>query len=338
MVISMVSRRRLMRGAGWLAAGAAAAGPARAARFNLRCATNMPARHPLNLRLAEAFERIRQEAGGELVVQLLPNSQPGSDIDMLDQVRGGRLDMLAASPQLLGMLVPVAAISSIGFAFASYDQVWPAMDGALGTHIRGAITQAGLVVCGRIWDSGFCQITHQNKLIAKLVDLKNLRIRVANGPVALSLFRDLGSAPAPMSFVDLYRALETRIFDAQESPLAVIDAADIYKLHHFGSITNHMWDGFWIVANPTALSLLPQDMRAIVTRNLDQAALVQRADLRDQVDRLQPVLTDRGMTVNTPIMSEIRTGLSKSGFYTEWKRRMGPLAWSLLEQATGALT
>jgi tripartite ATP-independent transporter DctP family solute receptor len=332
------SRRRLTLGAAAaMTARAMLPGAARAARFSFRCATLMPAAHPLNIRLQEAFDRIGQESAGEIHIQLFPESRLGGDIEMLAQLGRGQIDFAAVPAQVLGMAVPVASITSLGYAFTGYEQVWPALDGQLGAHIAAAIVAAGFTPCGRVWDDGFHQITHHGKLITKLADLKNLRIRVANGPVGLTLFKDFGAAPAAMNFVDLYRALETRIFDGEENSLAVIELAQITKLHSFCSITNHMWDGFWLLANGAGFALLPADARAIIVRNMSASALAQRADLRAMDAKLRKAFEDRGMTVNVPPTIEYRTALTTTGFYSTWKRRFGPVAWTLLEQSTGAL-
>ena len=63
---------------------------------------------------------------------------------MLAQVRSGGIDFFTPSALVVATLVPVAAINAVGFAFADYDQVWKAMDGALGAHVRAALAKIGL--------------------------------------------------------------------------------------------------------------------------------------------------------------------------------------------------
>ena len=60
---------------------------------------------------------------------------------MLAQVRTGGIDFFTPSALVIATLVPVAAINAVGFAFADYDQVWKAMDGELGAHVREAIAK-----------------------------------------------------------------------------------------------------------------------------------------------------------------------------------------------------
>src|SRR5437762_2075319 len=112
---------------------------ARAAEFTYKYANNVPATHPMNVRAREAAEKIREESGGRLEIQIFPNNQLGGDTDMLSQVRSGAIEFFTLSGLILSTLVPIAAINGIGFAFKNYDEVWPAMDGSLGAHVRAAI-------------------------------------------------------------------------------------------------------------------------------------------------------------------------------------------------------
>ena len=139
---------------------------AQTTEFKLKFANNLPAIHPLNVRAKEAAEAIRRDTNGRIDLQVFPNNQLGSDTDMLSQIRSGAIDFFTLSGLILSTLVPVASINGIGFAFKDYDQVWAAMDGELGAHVRAAIAKANLHAFDRIWDNGFRQITSSTRPIA----------------------------------------------------------------------------------------------------------------------------------------------------------------------------
>src|SRR5438105_9391045 len=136
-----------------------------AAEFQLKYANNSPVTHPLNIRITEAVERIKKETNGRVEIEIFPNNQLGSDTDMLSQLRSGAIEFFTLSGLILSTLVPVASINGIGFAWSSYDQVWPAMDGGLGAYIRAQITKAGLHAMEQAWDNGFRQITSSTRPI-----------------------------------------------------------------------------------------------------------------------------------------------------------------------------
>lgn len=309
---------------------------AQTAEFTYKYANNLPAAHPMNLRATEAAEKIKQESGGRVVIQIFPNNQLGSDTDMLSQVRAGGVEFFTLSPLILSTLVPNASLSGIGFAFPGYDAVWKAMDGELGAYVRGQIGKANLVVMDKIWDNGFRQITSSNKPIQTAADLKGFKIRVPVSPLWTSMFTAFESAPASINFAEVYTALQTKVVDGQENPLAIISTAKLYEVQKYCSMTNHMWDGFWFLANRRAWERLPEDLRAIVAKNLNEAAVSERADVAKLNAGLKDELAAKGMVINEPEPASFREALRKAGFYAEWKKKYGDEAWAILEKAVGS--
>ncbi len=324
-------------------AGASAAGlvgmpmVARAADFSFKYGNNLPLTHPLNVRSQEAADRIAKETNGRVEIKIFPNNQLGGDTDMLAQVRSGGITFFTPSALVIATLVPVAAINAVGFAFANYDQVWAAMDGGLGTYVRGAIAKANLYAFEKIWDNGFRQMTTGSKPIETAADMQGLKIRVPVSPLSISMFQALGSSPTSLQFSEVYSSLQTRIVDAQENPLPIIQVAKLYEVQKYCTLTNHIWDGFWFIANGRAWRELPPDLQKIVANAINDAGMKQREDIKKLNATLEADLKSKGMTFNQPSPDSFRAKLREAGFYTDWKGRFGEEAWNLLEKAAGKL-
>jgi TRAP-type transport system periplasmic protein len=330
-------RRTMLAGAAALPLVSIRIRAACAAQFSYKLATNLPAVHPLNVRIGEALANIRTRSGGQLDITLFPNSVLGTDPVMLSQVRSGAIQFLSLSPLILSTLVPVSAINGVGFAFTDSATAFSAMDGKLGTFVRAAIADRGLIAFRKIFDNGFRQITTSNRPIRTPEDLHALRIRVPPAALWTSMFADFGAAPTTISFNEVYTSLQTKIVDGQENPLAIINSAKLYEVQKFCSLTNHMWDGFWMLANPTAFKALPADLQALTEYELGAAALKQRADVASLNANLRTSLSARGLAFNDTDPAQFRAALKSSGFYSTWKGKFGSDAWSLLEGYTGAL-
>ena len=310
---------------------------AHAAAFNYKYANNAPVDHPLTVRASEAAEKIKQESNGRLVIEVFPNNQLGGDTDMLSQVRTGALEFFTLSGLILATLVPVASINGIGFAFKGYDQVWPAMDGALGANVRAAIGKSGLFAFAKMWDNGYRQITSSTHPIASPEDLRGFKIRVPVSPLWTSMFKAFGASPASINFNEVYSALQTKVVEGQENPLALIQIAKLYEVQKYCSLTGHMWDGFWMLANQGAWDALPPDLQEIVARNWGAGALKQRDDIVKLNLGVQGDLEKQGMVFNKPDAAAFRAVLKAAGFYTEWRDKYGAEAWALLEKYSGEL-
>ena len=333
-----ISRRTLLQGTASVAMVSTFGARAQSAEFTYKYANNLPVTHPMNLRAKEAADKIKQETNGRVEIQIFPNNQLGSDTDMLSQVRSGGVEFFTLSPLILSTLVPNASISGIGFAFPNYDTVWKAMDGELGAYVRGQITKANLVVMDKIWDNGFRQITSSNKPIQTPDDLKGFKIRVPVSPLWTSMFSAFGSAPASINFAEVYTALQTKVVDGQENPLSLIDTAKLYEVQKFVAITNHMWDGFWLLANKKSFDAMPANLREIVEAEFNASALEERADLAKMNDTVAAALKGKGLQFVDTDAVAFRGALKKAGFYEEWKGKFGPEAWGVLEKAVGNLS
>jgi TRAP-type transport system periplasmic protein len=335
-----LTRRRLVQGLSALPLAGLAVGlprTARAAEFELKYANNLPLTHPLNIRAQEAADRVAQESNGRVTIKIFPNNQLGGDTDMLAQVRSGGVTFFTPSALVIATLVPVAAINAVGFAFADYGQVWPAMDGSLGAHVRKAIEKVNLYAFEKMWDNGFRQMTTSGKAIEAAKDMEGLKIRVPVSPLSIAMFKALSAAPTSLQFSEVYSSLQTRIVDAQENPLPIIQVAKLYEVQKFCSLSNHIWDGFWFIANGRAWRELPADMQKIVAGAINDAAVKQREDIKALNATVQADLTAKGLAFNHPAPDSFRAKLREAGFYAEWKGRFGDEAWGLLEGAVGKL-
>ena len=334
-----IHRRSILKSAGAaaLAAPLLRFRPAEAAEFEFKYGNDMPVSHPLSTSLQKASERIRERTAGRLDVKVFPNNQLGSSTDMLGQVRLGGLDFVTMSPLLLSTLVPVAAINGLAFAFKNMDQVWSAMDGELGALVRQKITAAGLVVFDKMYDNGYRQITSSTKPIRTPDDLRGFKIRVPPVPLWVSLFQGLGAAPASINFSETYSALQTRVVDGQETPLLTISTAKLYEVQKYCALSNHMWDGFWMLANRKSFAALPANVQAIVSETFHETALQERAEVVKQNKDLQASLAAKGLVFNEIDPVAFRETLRKAGFYSTWQERFGAEAWGKLQKAVGQL-
>lgn len=335
-----LSRRRLLATGTSVLAGAVAAplvARAEQAQWTYKYANNLPDSHPMNVRAREMAAAIKDQTGGRFELQIFPSSQLGSDTDTLSQIRSGGVEFFTLSGLILSTLVPAASINGLGFAFPSYDAVWRAMDGDLGAYIRAQIAKSGLIAMEKIWDNGFRQTTTSTKPIVTPDDFKGMKLRVPPSPLWTSMFKALDAAPASINFNEVYSALQTKIVDGQENPLAIISTAKLYEVQKYCSLTNHMWDGFWFLANQRAWQMLPEDVRGIIAKNINTAGLKEREDVAELNATLQKSLAAKGLVFNQPDPAPFRDKLRAAGFYSEWRSKYGDEAWGILEKSTGKL-
>jgi tripartite ATP-independent transporter DctP family solute receptor len=331
------TRRQVLSAASALPLFSIASRPAHAAEFTYKFATGQDPSHPVNKRAQEAIDRIRTATGGRLDIKLFPANQLGSDTDLLSQVRSGGVEFFNQASVVLSTLVPAAGIVNTGFAFHDYNEVWKAMDGPLGTYVRAQIEKAGILAMSKPWDNGFRHVTTSTKAVKTPDDLKGLKLRVPAAPMLSSLFTALGASPTPINFNEVYSALQTKLVEGQENPLAIISTARLYEVQKYCSLTNHVWDAYWILGNRKAVERLPKDIQEIVRRELEKAATDERADIAALSVSLRSDLASKGVQIIEPDKKAFKDALAKGTFYKDLRAKFGDEPWKLLQDSVGSL-
>jgi tripartite ATP-independent transporter DctP family solute receptor len=331
-----IGRRGLLTGAAAVGLGMPLV--ARAARkISLKYGTNVPVTNPLNVRLQEAFNRIGKETEGAVEIRLFADNQLGSDAAMINQLRSGALEMYSASGVIISTLVPAASITGVGFAWKDESQIFGALDADLGAYVRRELATADLIAMDRCWDVSFKTMTSSTVPIKGPADLSGFKIRVPIGQLSFSLFQAFEAAPTTINFSETYSALQTHIVDGTELPLLTFSSAKLWEVQKYVSITHHMWDGLWQVANAKRWNSIPAELQSVIRKHIDQSALDQRRDTVEQNIAIARDLPSHGVQV-VPVDAEpFRAKLRASGYFPEWKDKFGPEAWSLLQKYSEAL-
>ena len=99
-----------------------------------------------------------------------------------------------------------------------------------------------------------------------------------------------------------------------------------------------MWDGYWLLASGRVWNRLPQDVRQVIQKHVNEKALAQREDLAKLNISLEKDLADKGMQISTVDGAAFRAKLQSAGFYKEWRQKFGDEGWKLLEKYAGAIS
>jgi tripartite ATP-independent transporter DctP family solute receptor len=326
-----------LRGAGAAVSTAVVIGtrrPSHAAEFSFKFAHGYPTVHPVNVYAEEAAKAVLDATKGRVEIKVFGNALLGGDTQMLSQVRSGAIQLFSTGGMFLSSLVRVASINGVGFAFRSYDSVWKAMDGKIGAMIRKGFADAKLHAFEKCWDSGFRQITSSTRPIVTPDDIRGFKIRVPVSPMMTSLFEGLKAAPTAINFPEVYSALQTKIVEGQENPLNLALTARFYEVQKYVSMTNHMWDGCWVLANGAAFAGLPEDLRKIVETCVNEAGVGQRVMTAKQNESVVDEMKRAGLAFNDVDSGPFQKVLQAAGFYDRWAKEFGSEAWDVLKSSS----
>ncbi len=291
----------------------------------------------LHRNLVALWDAVRHETGGRVETQVFAenNRIAGSDPAALKLLLTGEIQFFTLMGGILGTVVPAAEVQQVPFAFGSAGEAHAAMDGPLGSYLVAEMAANGIqgFPVGA-FDNGMRQVG-ASRAIVEPGDLAGLKIRVPAGQMIFDTFRALGAEPVTINVDGIHDGLRTGKVDAQENPLAIMELFRLYEVATHVSMTNHIWSGFNFLANRPLWLRLPEDIRAVIERNVATHVRRQREEQGHLNAALRQTLAARGLLFNDVDPAPFRASLA--GVYATWKVRLGSQCWSLLEAARGPL-
>jgi tripartite ATP-independent transporter DctP family solute receptor len=316
--------------------GLAAAGsfailrPARASEINLVHSHNLPVESPLHKRATELWAAVARETNGRVEVKIDRGADGG-----LDNLIKGNIAFVTLAGNGIAATVPAADVQATPYGFRNPQQVYRALDGALGAYLRGELKAKGIYALpGGCFENGMHQIT-SNRPIRTAADLKGLKMRVPGTPAYQDFFKSLGAEITTVNLTRTYDALKSGQVEAQDDPWDVVELFKFYEVQKYGIVTDHSWSGYNMLASQKVWSRLPQDVQRIIEDNTRKYVALQRADTDALNVDLRRDLQGKGMMFIEADQASFRASLG--AFYPRWKAHIGQRTWDLLEAEVGRL-
>lgn len=261
--------------------------------------------HPHGLGAQKFAELVKQKSDGKMKVMVFASGTLGGDAQVISSIQGGTVDMAMVTPGLLTGINKGFGVFGLPFTFNNFEEVDAVLDGPLGQGLLDTLPNNGLIGLD-YWDHGFRHVTNSKRPITKLEDLAGLKLRIMQIPSAVESFNRLGANAVPMSFTEIYTALETHTVDGQENPLASIEASKFYEVQRYLSLTGHFYDPLAVIFSKKVWDRLNERERTIVSEAAREAGLYERQVSRESSSKALAYLsTLDNMTVNEVSPAEI---------------------------------
>jgi tripartite ATP-independent transporter DctP family solute receptor len=275
---------------------AATGSAAWAAKFNLKmghAVNTTDGQHAAAMKLAEL---VKQRTNGDVEITIFPSNQLGNDGAMINGVRGGTLDIVSSGASNYNGLVANTAAMELPFVFRNAQHAYNVLDGDVGTGVLNELSAHNLKGLA-YWENGWRAFTNNKRPVNKPDDLKGLKIRSTPNPYHIQAFRLLGMNPSPMPIAELYTALESGAFDAQEHPINVTWSSKFYEVQKHLTVSNHVYSPLIVAMNKAKFESLPANFQKIMVDAAREAATFQRNLNAQNAGKVVADLKKSGMQV-----------------------------------------
>ena len=301
----LINRRALLRSSFALTAGSLAApaliGRAEAAVLKLKLSSSQ-ANDPKFANGRVYYDNlVKQIAAGPLAGQIevafFPDNQLGQEIDVINSVKLGVIDLMVSGSSIAANLVPLVGTYDLGYLFSSFPQQTKAFDAGAAAPIEQALLKGSNI---RIiaWAYNFgARSVLARKAVNTPDDLAGLKIRTLPNPVITECLRLMGAAATPMAFGEIYTGLQAGVLDGLEHDPPTIVASKFYETAKFYSLTQHNFSPLAIYFSDATFNRMPAAIRDGFIDAAKKAAADTRTHGLDVEKEALSQLKGKGVTV-----------------------------------------
>ncbi|SFG73534.1 tripartite ATP-independent transporter solute receptor, DctP family [Palleronia marisminoris] len=247
--------------------------------------------HQASVRFAEEVERLTE---GRIAVEVFPNESLGKEIDLINGMQLGTVDMTITGESLQNW-APKAALLAVPYAYSSLEQMDEVASGEIGDEIEQQIIENAQIRPLTYFARGPRELT-ANRAIETPEDLDGLKMRVPNVPLFVDTWSALGAQPTPMAFSEVFTSLQNGTIDAQENPLALIRSASFSEVQSHVNMTDHVRSWIYLtIAEQTWNQLSEEDQQAI-QEAAEIAQEYERGLFEESLAADRAYLEEQGMT------------------------------------------
>lgn len=272
----------------------------------------------------EYFEDIvEKRSEGHIQVELFHSAQLGDDLQAVSALQAGTLEMTAPSTSPLVSMFPQFAVFDLPFLFPTPEVADEVLDGEIGDRMLETASTNGLVAIG--WaENGYRQLTNSKQAVTTPGDLGGLKVRTMQNPIHLDIWRTLGANPTPMSFAELFTALEQGVVDGQENPWITIQSSKFNEVQSYATESNHVYTPFITLVSERFWKKLPDGYQQLVTEASQQMGDYEREVSRSMNVQIKQELIDEGMKITELTPEQVATFQNNlAPVYDDWREKIG---------------
>jgi len=286
--------------------------------------------HPVHIGMEYMADKVKELSGGSMVIDIYPSEQLGTERECLELLQIGSLAMTKVSSAVLEGFAPQYRVFGLPYLFRDDDHRFEVFEGPIGQELLVSLEPYRIRgLC--FYDAGYRSFYTVNRPILTPDDLSGLKIRVQESPMAIQMVNIMGGAATPVSWGELYTALQQGVVDgAENNPPSFytsyhFEVARYYTINQHTAvpdvlvISKHVWD-----------HLTPQEQRWL-QQAADESAEFQKKVWRESTETSLQAVKEAGVEIiyphHEPFYERVQPLYER--FTTD--PRIGPLLEQILE-------
>lgn len=203
----------------------------------LKLAHSLDTKHPVHLGMVYMGKRLLEKSNGEFALEIYPSQQLGTERQCLELLQIGSLDMTKVSAAVMENFAPNIQVFSLPYIFRNREHNYKVLDGEIGKRIL--VQSESYRLRGLTYFDAGQRSFYSKTPIETPKDLNDKKIRVQESVTAMNLVRSLGGAPTPISWGELYTALQQGVVDGAENNPPSFYSSRHYEVCKYYTLNEH---------------------------------------------------------------------------------------------------
>lgn len=286
--------------------------------------------HPVHQAVEHMAERLAAKSEGAMVIDIYPSGQLGTERQLLELLQIRTLDMAQVSSVVLKGFSPLYKVFSLPYVFEDDAHRHAVMEGPIGRKILRSSQDVGMRGLN-FYDAGTRSFYTANTPIREPKDVRGLKIRTLNGRVV----NQMGGVVTPISFSELYTALQQGIIDGAENNLPGFYRTHHYELSGYYSLDEHTAPQGVLLVSTHLWKRLSQQERTWLQEAANESARYQKKRWAEATEEALAAVEEAGVEIIRPDRSKFVEAVAP--LYNDYKKTE-PQLYTLYEEIANART
>ncbi len=269
----------------------------------IKLAHGLDVNHPVHKAMVFMGKELEKNSGGKLTLEIYPNSQLGSERQCLELLQIGSLGMTKVSAAVMENFAPDMKVFGLPFLFKNKVHRFKVLDGKIGKQLLDGGTKYWLKGLG-YYDAGSRSFYTKEKQINTPEDLTGMKIRVMQSATAMNMVKKLGGSPTPLSYGELYTALQQGVVDGAENNPPSFYSSRHYEVCKYYSLDEHSAIPDVLIIGTQLWNKLSKQEQQWLQEAVDASVVYQRKLWEQSENEALEAVKKTGVEVVTPDKSK----------------------------------
>ena len=284
--------------------------------------------HPVHEAMVFLADKVKEKSGGEMLVQVYPNQQLGTERELMELLQIGSVGMTKVSTAVVESFAPKLQVLSQPYIFRDDEHRQNVLSGPIGK----SLLDEGV----KFWFKGLCfydagkrSFYTKDKPIEEPEDLEGMKIRVMESATAIQMVQSFGGSPTPVSWGELYTALQQGIVDGAENNPPSLVTSRHYEVCKYYSMNEHTAVPDMMIVSTKLWDRLSDQEKIWLQEAADESAVFEYKIWAESVAESMKTLEEAGVTITYPELDKFKE--SVESMY-QYYRDNEPEMYALIEQ------